>query len=201
MPAGSRSPSLFARALPDGFEYRGDFLSPAEEAGLLDAIGSLQFSQVVMRGAVARRRTVHFGWTYGYYSRRTEPGPPLPSYLAPVRARIAAWAGIEAERFVEALVTEYPPGATIGWHRDAPMFGDVVAGVSLASACRMKFRPYLSPADVHAGRASRRTTHEIELAPRSAYLLGGTARRSFEHSIPAVNVLRYSLTFRTLRPS
>jgi alkylated DNA repair dioxygenase AlkB len=28
------------------------------------------------------------------------------------------------------LVSYYPSGATIGWHRDAPVFGDVV-GVSL----------------------------------------------------------------------
>lgn len=199
MPAGLRSPSLFARAVPDGFEYRENFLSPAEDATLLDVVGSLQFSQVVMRGAVARRRIVHFGWTYGYYSRRTEPGPPLPPYLIPVRARIAAWAGIEAERFVEVLVTEYPPGATIGWHRDAPMFGDVVAGVSLASLCRMKFRPYVSPSQIAPGPTSRRTTHEIDLAPRSGYLMAGAARREFEHSIPAVRSLRYSVTFRTLR--
>ena len=200
MPAGSRSPSLFTCSLPDGFEYRDDFLSPAEEASLIDVIASLQFSEVVMRGAVARRRTIHFGWTYGYYSRRTEPGPPLPPYLETVRARIADWAGIEAERFVEALVTEYPPGATIGWHRDAPMFGDVVAGVSLASACWMKFRPYISPAELAARAEPRRTTHRVELASRSGYLLGGSARRAYEHSIPAVKALRYSLTFRTLRP-
>jgi len=198
MPDASRSPSLFAPAVPDGFEYRARFLSPAEEGELLDTIGSLEFSLVVMRGAIARRRTVHFGWTYGYYSRRTEHGPPMPSFLVPIRARIAAWTALDAELFVEALVTEYPPGATIGWHRDAPMFGDVVAGVSLASACRMKFRPYISPADVRAG-SLRRTSHEIELAPRSAYLLAGTARRAYEHSIPAVNTLRYSITFRTLR--
>ena len=199
MPAGLQSPSLFARNVPDGFGYRDGFLSQAEENSLLEVIGSLQFSQVVMRGAVAKRRTLHFGWTYGYYSRRTEPGPPLPSYLQPVRARIAAWAGIDAGQFVEALLTEYPPGATIGWHRDAPMFGDVVAGLSLASACRMKFRPHVSPSDIHPGAEPRRTTHEIELAPRSAYVLAGPARQAFEHSIPGVSALRYSITFRTLR--
>jgi DNA oxidative demethylase len=199
MSAGSESPSLFAGAVPDGFEYREDFLSKTEERQLLEVIESLQFSQVVMRGAIARRRTVHFGWTYGYYSHRTEPGPALPSYLDSMRARIAAWAGVDAELFVEALVTKYPPGATIGWHRDAPMFGDVVAGLSLAAACRMRFRPYVSPAELRAGAGPRRTTHEIDLAPRSAYLLTGSARRTFEHSIPAVPALRFSITFRTLR--
>jgi alkylated DNA repair dioxygenase AlkB len=62
----------------------------------------------------------------------------------------------------------------------------------------MKFRPYVSPARVEPG-AVRRTTHEIELAPRSAYLIRGIARRDFEHSIPPVTRRRYSVTFRTLK--
>jgi alkylated DNA repair dioxygenase AlkB len=199
MPAPSGSRTLFAPAVPHGFDYREDFISPEEEQELLDAIEPLRFSQVVMRGAVAKRRIAHFGWTYGYYARRTEPGPPLPAFLLPVRACFAAWAGIEAESFVEALVTEYPPGATIGWHRDAPVFGDVVCGLSLRAACRMKFRPYMSPAAVRDENGPRRTTHEIELAPQSGYLMAGEARRLFEHSIPAVESTRYSITFRTLR--
>lgn len=192
-------PTLFAPAVPEGFEYREDFISRAEECRLLDVIQRLQFSQVVMRGAVAKRRTAHFGWTYGYYSRRSQPGPPLPPFLLPVRASLAEWAGIDARLFVEALVTEYPPDATIGWHRDAPVFGDLVAGLSLGSMCRIRFRPYFSPSDVRAGNPPRRTTHEIGLAPRSGYLIGGAARREFEHSIPAVVSTRYSITFRTLR--
>jgi alkylated DNA repair dioxygenase AlkB len=198
MPAPSGHPALFAPAVPDGFQYREDFITAAGERGMLDAIATLQFSQVVMRGAVARRRTAHFGWTYGYYARRSEPGPPLPEFLLAVRARSAAWAGIGAELFVEALVTEYPPGATIGWHRDAPVFGDIVVGLSLGTACRMKFRPYISPSAIRT-EAPRRATHEIDLAPRSGYLLAGAARRDFEHSIPAVASTRYSITFRTLR--
>lgn len=199
MSAQSSTASLFPPAVPAGFDYRENFISPAEERELLDAIEPLEFSQVVMRGAVAKRRTMHFGWTYGYYSRRSEPGPPLPDFLLQVRERCAEWAGIGAEQFVEALVTEYPPGATIGWHRDAPMFGDVVAGVSLRTVCRMKFRPYISPSAVPDNNRPRRTTHEIELAPRSAYVMAGPARRHFEHSIPAVASTRYSITFRTVR--
>ena len=191
--------TLFTPAVPAGFEYRDDFISPAEERALLDLIEPLQFSPVVMRGVVAKRRIAHFGWTYGYYDRRTEPGPPLPGFLLSVRARFAAWAGIDAGSFVEALVTEYPPDATIGWHRDAPVFGEVVAGLSLRAACRMKFRPYVSPSAVGDTNSPRRTTHEVELAPRSGYLMAGAARRDFEHSIPAVDHLRYSITFRTLR--
>lgn len=192
--------SLF-QPYPEGFQYRDDFISAAEERALVAAIQPLAFAQVLMRGVIARRRTVHYGWRYGYYSRRSEAGPPLPAFLLPLRDRLAVWAGIDPEALAEALVTEYQKGAPIGWHRDAPVFGDVIAGVSLLSASRMKLRPYVSPKEVPSSGAPRRTTHEVELAPRSAYLLSGAARRQFEHSIPAVASLRYSVTFRTLRPA
>jgi alkylated DNA repair dioxygenase AlkB len=192
---------LFGLPLPDGLLYRPDFVSPEEERALVAEIEKLEFSQVEMRGAIARRRTVHYGWSYGYYARRSEPGPPLPAFLLPLRARAAEWASIDEAAFVEALITEYPAAATIGWHRDAPMFGDVIAGISLLSSSRMKLRPYVSPKDVKPGSPPRKTTHEIDLAPRSAYLITGSARHDFEHSIPAVDSLRYSITFRTLRRS
>lgn len=35
--------------------------------------------------------------------------------------------------------------------------------------------------------------------PRSGYLLRGPSRTEWEHSIPAVDALRYSITFRTFR--
>ena len=192
--------ALFSDVRPPGFEYREDFLTPAEERDLLEQFQTMSFTQVEMRGVVARRRTAHFGWSYEYYSRRTGPGAPLPPFLLDYRERAAQWAGLPGEAFAEALVTEYPQGAPIGWHRDAPMFGDVIAGISLGAACRMKFRPYVSPSDA-AGpeRPARRTTHEVELAPRSAYLISGASRRDFEHHIPAVTAVRYSITFRTLR--
>ena len=184
--------------LPPGFEYRPDFLSADEERALLEAIAGVEFSSVEMRGGVAKRRTAHYGVTYGYDARTAEPGAAIPGFLLPLRERAGEWAGIDGDMLVEALITEYPEGAPIGWHRDAPMFGDVI-GVSLAGACRMKFRPYLSPKDVRAGQPPRRTTHELTLEPRSAYIIRGASRRDYEHSIPPVDTPRYSLTFRTLR--
>jgi alkylated DNA repair dioxygenase AlkB len=106
-----------------------------------------------------------------------------------LRARCGALAGVQAEALVEALVQRYPEGATIGWHRDAPSFG-LVVGVSLGSACRLRFR---------RGRPRERTTVELELAPRSGYVLAGKARWRWEHGIPPTRELRYSVTFRTLR--
>jgi alkylated DNA repair dioxygenase AlkB len=99
-----------------------------------------------------------------------------------------------------ALINEYPPGAPIGWHRDAPQYG-VVTGVSLLASCRMKLRRYVSPSAHMQGAPPRKTTHEIELAPRSAYVMSGSARHDYEHSIPPVERLRYSITFRTVRRS
>ena len=151
-----------------------------------------------MRGVVARRRTAHFGWTYGYYARRTEPGVPLPDFLLTLRVRVAEWSAHAPGDYAEALITEYPAGAPIGWHRDAPMFGDV-AGISLLTASTLRFRPYVSPGEAQAGHGVRRFTHQVELDPRSAYLLRGAARNDYEHHIPPVEALRYSITFRTLR--
>ena len=174
--------------LPAGFVYVPDIVSAAEESALLDGIRGLEFGEVRMRGVAALRRTVHFGWVYGYESWRIEPGPAIPDFLLPLRDRAGALAGVGGEHLVEVLVTEYPVRAGIGWHRDAPMFGAVV-GVSLLSPCRFRFRRNAAARDV------RTTT----LAPRSAYVLDGPARTQWQHSIPPAPAPRYSVTFRTLR--
>jgi alkylated DNA repair dioxygenase AlkB len=174
---------------PDGFLYRPDLLSAIEETELVTHVRALDFAAIQMRGQIARRRTVHFGWIYGYESWRIEPGPPIPDFLLPLRAQAAALAGVKPADLVEVLVTEYVPGAGIGWHRDAPQFGPVV-GVSLLSACRMRFE---------RGVGAARHTRVALLAPRSAYVFDGEARWQWQHSIAPIRALRYSVTFRTLR--
>jgi alkylated DNA repair dioxygenase AlkB len=191
-------PRSFEVDAPENFHYRPDFLDIPEEQALLDEIRRMEASEVELRGVVARRRAAHDGWTYGYAARTSEPGAPIPACLLPARSRAATWLGVDAAAPAEARVTEYPPGAPIGWHRDAPMFGDVL-GISLGSPCRMEFRPYVSPRDLgRSGRSPRRATHEVELAPRSAYLITSRARREFEHHIRPVDAMRYSITFRTM---
>ncbi|MGE5834114.1 MAG: alpha-ketoglutarate-dependent dioxygenase AlkB [Acidobacteriota bacterium] len=188
---------LFGPDVPDGFQFRPDFLNADEEAVLLGHIQDTKFSNFEMRGVVARRRVAFFGLSYDL---STEAPRAIPEFLLPVRARVAAWAAVAPEAFVMALINEYRPGAPIGWHRDAPQY-DVIAGISLLSECQMRFRPYVAPRALrsHDRGARRTTTHEITLIPRSAYLIDGAARREYEHSIPAVHTLRYSITFRTLR--
>jgi alkylated DNA repair dioxygenase AlkB len=178
---------------PDGFRYRSDFITRDEETELAAEIGALQFGTFQMRGVVARRRVAFFGRSYDTGAAAT----PLPAFLVPLRQAVAHWAGIDADAFAMALINEYRPGAPIGWHRDAPQYG-IVAGVSLLSSCRMKFRPYVQPAQQAAGQR-RVATHQVLLEPRSAYLLTGDSRDKWEHHIPAATSLRYSVTFRTVR--
>ena len=187
------SPSLFEDHLPPGFHYRENFITEPDEQVLLGAIADVAFSDFEMRGAVARRRVAFFGQSYD----RVAAGR-LPAFLLPLRAKIAQWAGVDSEAFAMGLINEYRPGSPIGWHRDAPQY-DIVAGISLLSACRMKFRPYRSPAPTAPKSPRRSATHEIVLARRSAYLLTQESRNAYEHHIPPVGELRYSVTFRTLR--
>ncbi len=175
---------------PAGLRHEPDLLTGAEEAALLAAVAAYDYGAVVMHGRAALRTVRHFGVGYEYEPARVVPGDPLPPELLDLRERCAATAGVEPERLVEALVTRYPPGAGIGWHRDAPMFGSTVVGVSLLSPCVMRFQRRVG---------EERRVFELDLAPRSCYVLGGAARATWQHSIPAVPALRYSVTFRSLR--
>jgi alkylated DNA repair dioxygenase AlkB len=192
--------SLFTPDTPPGFQYRDDFVSVAEETALLEDIGGIEFATFEMRGVIARRRVAFFGATYnlGATSDEPNPAPAIPDFLRPLMTRAAAWAGIQPDAFAMALINEYRAGSPIGWHRDAPQY-DIVAGVSLLSPCRMRFRPYVSPGATKPSSGRRAATHEMFLAPRSAYLMTGESRSAYEHSIPPVAELRYSVTFRTLR--
>jgi alkylated DNA repair dioxygenase AlkB len=187
---------LFGVNVPDGFQYRPDFITSDDEALLAGHIAHVEFSTFEMRGVVARRRVAFFGRSYEADGAST---PPLPAFLLPLREKVAGWANVDPHEFSMALINEYRPGAPIGWHRDAPQY-DIVAGISLLTSCRMKFRPYMRPNALPSTQGRRRSaTHEIVLERRSAYLLTGDSRNAYEHHIPAVDSLRYSITFRTLR--
>jgi alkylated DNA repair dioxygenase AlkB len=186
---------LFGADLPDGFQYAPGFVGLQEERRLAAAIAGVEFANFEMRGVVARRRVAFFGATY---DAALPAPPPIPEFLFELRARLAAWARVAPAAFAMALINEYQPGAPIGWHRDAPQY-DIVAGVSLLSPCRMKFRKYERAGLALKPRPRRTATHDIVLEPGSAYLITGVARQAYEHHIPAVADLRYSITFRTLR--
>lgn len=175
--------------LPSGLIFSPDFLTPVEEQDLLAFIRTLDFRTFQMQGVTARRRIRQFGWHYAFESYQLTPADPIPAEFAEIRGRSAALVNIEPSAWAEALVTEYAPGAGIGWHRDAPAFG-IVAGISLTGSCRMRFQ---------TGAGAARMTSALELPPRSIYVLTGEVRTNWQHMIPPTRELRYSLTFRTLR--
>jgi alkylated DNA repair dioxygenase AlkB len=176
--------------LPEGLVLCDEFVSPDEERALLDLLESIEFGAVVMHGQAAKRTVRHFGLGYDYSSGSLAPTDPLPAEMEWLRGRCAALMERDPADLVQVLVSRYPEGAGIGWHRDAPMFGSKIAGVSLLGPCRMRFQRTLK---------GEREVAAVELPPRSAYLLSGRARWSWQHSIPGAKALRYSITFRTLR--
>lgn len=185
MTTGSVEPAL------PGLSYWPDFLTGPEEERLLVNLASVSLETVELCGQQARRRVAHFGLRYGYNIRSVVPGPALPPWLAMLRARAASLVRRRASDFVEILVSLYPPGAGIGWHRDAPIFGEPIIGVSIGGAARLRFKRRDEPA-----RQS-----ELVLAPRSVYALSGEARSQWLHHLPGVKSERWSLTFRPLAPA
>ena len=177
--------------LPNGLLYRPEFLSPAEERGLIAHVEQLPFRQARFQQYTARRRVVRFGegdYLESEPDQETDfPRIEFPPFLKVVRARVASWLERPESDFVHGLVTEYAPGTPIGWHRDAPHF-EIVAGISLLNACRMRWRAYADKGSIFA----------LELKPRSIYVMKDDIRWQWEHSIPPVREKRYSITLRTL---
>ena len=177
------------QVLPEGLDYRAEFLSRQEERELAERLRALPFREFEFHGFHGKRRTVSFGWHYAFDGSGLTEAEPIPDFLAAARQRAAELARVEAHALQHALIIEYAPGAGIGWHRDRPVFGDVV-GISLLAPARIRLRR-------RQGEKWQRASLAAE--PRSAYLLTGPARREWEHSIPPMEQLRYSITFRTLR--
>jgi alkylated DNA repair dioxygenase AlkB len=174
---------------PDGFRYRAELLSEAEERALVADIERLPFKEFDFHGFRGKRRVVTFGWRYDFSDAKLRKAEQIPQFLLAAREKVARFAGLDAVSLEHVLVTEYAPGAAIGWHRDKAMFAEVI-GVSLLSPCTFRLRK-------KAGAGWQRTS--LRLQPRSAYLLQGPVRTEWEHSIPGVERLRYSLTFRNFR--
>jgi alkylated DNA repair dioxygenase AlkB len=181
--------SASSPSMPAGFRYAPDMITAAAEARLIEAFAGLPFKEFEFHGFLGKRRVVSFGFRYDFNGGGLQQAEPLPPFLLPLRDRAAAFAGLAPDRLQNALVTEYRPGTSIGWHRDRPNYDDVV-GISLSSACTFRMR---------RKRGSGWERAALRLDPRSIYLMRGASRWEWEHSIPAVDTLRYSVTFRSLR--
>jgi alkylated DNA repair dioxygenase AlkB len=157
----------------------------------VEQFAALPFKEFEFRGYRGNRRVLSFGWQYDFNRMELQRSEDMPAFLFPLRERAARFAGLGTAEFQHVLLTEYAPGAGIGWHKDRPVFAEVV-GISLGSPCVFRFR---CKAGLKWVRAS------VVAEPRSAYLLRGPSRTEWEHSIPAVDSLRYSITFRNFKPS
>ena len=179
---------LFDLALIPGLATRDELVTPAEEAELIAHIAALDLTPFKFQGFTGKRLTTSFGWTYDFERGRMETAVAIPDWLQPLRRRAAEFAGIAPDDLVQGLVIRYNPGAGIGWHRDRPVF-DQVVGVSLGAPATLTFRQRTAP-------GFRRV--KVPLAPRSAYHLAGEVRREWEHGIAAHDALRFSITFRSM---
>jgi alkylated DNA repair dioxygenase AlkB len=179
---------LFDTPLIAGLAYREQLIGEADERALMERLEALDLAPFRFHGWLGNRKTQSFGWRYDFEDASFAPAEPIPDWLEPVRARAAAFAGLQPNDFVHVLLARYDPGAGIGWHRDRDVF-DKVVGVSLGTPATLRFRRRTPSGFERAN---------LEVMPRSAYLLSGEARYEWEHSISPGQSLRFSITFRTL---
>jgi alkylated DNA repair dioxygenase AlkB len=183
------APAVAPLALPEGMRYEPEFLSREEEADLVSQIERLPLAPMKYQQYEALRRVVSYGGSYDFSAQRLKQAEPIPQWLAPLRARAAAWLGVAPEQFTQVLVAEYKPGTPLGWHRDVPDFEDIV-GVSLGKDAVLRFRRY-------PHEKGDRSAIKLTVAPRSIYLLHGPSRWDWQHSVSPTKELRYSITLRT----
>jgi alkylated DNA repair dioxygenase AlkB len=179
----------------DGFVYHPNFISEAEEQELIREIQKLHLTPFKYYQFTGKRRTASFGWQYEFGTSEITTAPDMPAFLLPVRTRAGNLFNIDPNNLIQASIIEYSTGSPIGWHRDIAHFG-VVVGISLGAACRMRFRKYNR---VRSKNLNRDEILSIELQPRAIYLMSGASREIWQHSIPPVKELRYSIMMRTLR--
>jgi alkylated DNA repair dioxygenase AlkB len=176
--------------LPAGFRYMPHVLSPAEEKSLVQRFEKLPLKPFEFHGYQGNRRIYTFGQGYIFAGQERRADPSIPDYLVPLTEIASRISGMPADAFEQLMVTEYAPGAGIGWHHDRPSYEDIVA-VSFLAPCTLRLRRKV-------GEDWERRSAHIE--PRSVYLLHGPVRNSWQHSIAPMDVLRYSVTLRTFRP-
>lgn len=173
---------------PRGFRYQDEIITEAEQAALVESLQQLDLKPFEFHGYLGNRRVVSFGLKYDYGRRSVERASEMPAFLDDLLIRVADFAGTDPNAFRQVGVGEYRVGAGIGWHKDKQEFG-IIVGVSLLTSATMRFRRA-------NGVGWTRVSHTVK--PRSIYILDGEARAEWEHSIPPLSDLRYSITFRTL---
>lgn len=178
---------LFDTPPVPGLGTQPDLITPSEERALIAAIDAVDLAPFRFQQWTGKRLTHSFGWQYDFQSGELGRGAPMPDWLLPIRDRAAAAAGLAPDALVQALLLRYDPGAGIGWHRDRPIY-DQVVGISLGAPATMRFRR-------KEGERWRRVN--VPLEPRGLYHLSGEVRQNWEHSIAPIDQTRWSITFRS----
>jgi len=181
-------PDLFEEPRLAGLSQADAFVMPDEEQMLIASIDATELLPFRFHGWLGKRLTASYGWHYDFDDATFAPADPIPDWLLPLRAKAARFARLQPGELVQALLIRYDPGAGIGWHRDRPVFEHVL-GVSLGAPATMRFRRR-KPGGFNRASAL--------LTPRSIYHLTGEVRHEWEHSISAMEVTRWSITFRSL---
>lgn len=177
---------------PEGFQYIPDFITKEEEHRLYEEITKTVLHTFTFQGYEAKRKVASFGQDWSFEKRALSKGKDIPEAFRPLIEKVAARLSLEPGAFQELLLTEYPEGSVINWHRDAPPF-DLVAGISLLSDATFRLRPQ---AKEKQGRGS---VISFPVQRRSLYVIAGPSRTDWQHSIAPVKQVRYSITLRTLR--
>ena len=181
-----------APVLPPGFSYYPGFISGVEENLLLEAIKALELNPMKFHQYEAKRKVISFGRGWSFTEQQLKQGDPIPGAFHFLVQKIAKQLKIPEDKIAQFLITEYPVGSVINWHRDAPPF-DIIAGVSLLSNCNFKLRPYAKE------KQTRSATISFPVERLSLYTIQAEAKTAWEHSTAPVQQVRYSLTFRTLK--
>lgn len=177
---------------PQGFNYFDNFLTATEEAKLIHEIANIELHAFSFQGYEAKRKVASFGYDYNFDKRSLTKGKSIPHCFDALIRKVGKTLGVDETDFGELLVTEYPIGSVINWHRDAFPF-DLIAGVSLGADCTFRLRPH------DKAKQGRSSVISFPVRQRSLYVIQGPARIEWQHSIAPVTSVRYSITLRTLK--
>lgn len=177
---------------PEGFQYVDNFISIKEENELIEAIRKNELHSFSFQGFEAKRKVASFGYDWSFDKRSLSKGKEIPVIFHPLINKAASFLSVSSQAFAELLLTEYPPGSVINWHRDAAPF-DIIAGISLLSDCTFRLRPH------DKTKQNRKATISLPVRRRSLYIIHGIARTEWQHSTVPVKQTRYSITLRTLK--
>ena len=177
---------------PPGFQYFPGFITKDEEVQLIKEIEQTELHIFNFHGYEAKRKVASFGYDYSFDKRSLSKGKDIPPQFVFILEKVAKHLSIPAEHFAELLVTEYPVGSVINWHRDAPPF-DLIAGISLNTDCTFRLRPH------DKEKQGRKSIISLPAERCSLYVMQGESRSEWQHSITPVKSIRYSITLRTLR--